>query len=133
MKKSDLNLVYEITKEMIYRICDGEINNNESIDTKHIQLNFDNNAKGAITILELLALEDSIRAYLKEFKEPFIEPNGQKVYEWQDDKDIRFRAIVDKAGKIFFCSNRKNERMKFKNPQVENYYESKLFSQISFM
>ena len=101
------------------------MNDNKTIDTKHIQLHFNENVKGAITILELLALEDSIGEYLKEFKEPFIDKNNSRIYEWQDDKGVRFRVIVDKTGKIFFCSNRSNKKMIFKNPQVESYYKNK--------
>ncbi len=35
------------------------------------------------------------KAYLKGFKEPFIDDRDAKIYEWEDDKGIRFRVITD--------------------------------------
>ena len=120
----------------------------------HIKLHLEESSKGQITIEELLNLGNSIRKYLKEFKEAFIDEKKAKIYEWQDKQGIRFR-IVSKMFKtgispcdnctathtltnqgtnatsiaetiITFYSDRNiKERMLFKNPKVTLFYESK--------
>ena len=37
---------------------------------------------------------ENIRAYLKENKEPFIDKRGGHIYEWEDDKGVRFKLVV---------------------------------------
>lgn len=37
-----------------------------------------------------------IEIILKIFNKPFIDNNGAKIYEWENNKNIRFRVIVDK-------------------------------------
>ena len=97
--------------------------------------------EGEITINELLNIGESIRNYLNIFKEPFVEIQPHKdieIYEWQDDKGIRFRVCVkwmefaespcpdcSIANRVIysFCSDRNmKERMQFKNPKVEDFF-----------
>lgn len=54
------------------------------------------NSQGAITLKELLDLGKSIRAYINTFQEPFIDEKGVKIYEWENDKEVRFKAITDR-------------------------------------
>ncbi|QOR03931.1 hypothetical protein [Campylobacter cuniculorum] len=83
-------------------------------------------------------LGNSIRAYLKIFKEPFMDEKGGKVFEWENNNRVRFRAVTDKIkGEgdnfhstpsdeliITFYSDRNlKERMEFKNPLVKEYYK----------
>ena len=123
----------------------------KGFSAEHIKLHLESGAEGEININELLDLGKNIRAYLQEFKEPFIDKDNRKIYEWQDKKGIRFRTVVDRIPKkaieilekkyqergsqlplstldeiiITFYSDRNlNERMLFKNPKVKAYYES---------
>ena len=41
-------------------------------------------------------LGNSIREYLKIFKEPFIDERDDKIYEWKNNENINFRAVADK-------------------------------------
>ncbi|EPN1533406.1 hypothetical protein ACTVZV_001752, partial [Campylobacter upsaliensis] len=106
-------------------------------------------SEGEISLEELLNLGNSIRAYLKVFKEPFMDMDKRKIYEWEDDNGIRFRAVSDKLSQkivekinqmggsqlplspfdntiITFYSDRNlNEKMEFKNPKVKEFYENK--------
>ena len=109
---------------------------------KHIQIHLDENSEGQITIEELLNLGNSIRTYLSIFKEPFIDNRDAKIYEWQNNNGVRFRAVIAEIGggtnlpshtnsneqiiTFYFDRNLKQykgyDRMKFQNPQVEKYY-----------
>ena len=119
---------------------------------EHIKLHLEKGSQGEITIEELINIGNSLRKYLKHFKEPFIDDRGAKIYEWQDDKGIRFRVIADKKKAsispcdnctatntltnqgtsatsiadviITFYSDRNlNKQMEFKNPQVAAHYK----------
>ncbi|WP_258437183.1 hypothetical protein [Helicobacter monodelphidis] len=110
------------------------------LGAEHIKLHLDDKAQGAISIEELVNLGNSLREYTKKFKEPYIDDRNAKIYEWENDDGVRFRAIVDKipirqmGGPqlplspsnnqiITFYSDRNlNTRMVFKNPQVDSYY-----------
>ena len=85
-------------------------------------------------------LGNSIREYLKTFKEPFIDERNGKIFEWENNNRVRFRAVTDKIkGEgdnfhstpsdeliITFYSDRNfKERMEFKNPLVKEYYKTK--------
>lgn len=124
----------------------------KGVSAEHIKLHLESGADGEININELLDLGKNIRAYLKEFKEAFIDDKRAKIYEWQDKKGTRFRVVIDKISKkylenlekkyqerglqlpltsldeiiITFYSDRNlNERMLFKNPKVSLFYEAK--------
>lgn len=107
---------------------------------EHIKLHLREGSQGEITIEELVNIGHSLREYLKIFKEPYLEDENKtgKVYEWQDDKGVRFRVAVDTykgEGLIpplspfadviitFYSDRNLNEPMKFKNPKVEAYYQ----------
>ncbi|MBS4424178.1 hypothetical protein CVU14713_08540, partial [Campylobacter vulpis] len=70
----------------------------KGMGANHIKLHLEENSDGQITMEELLNLGNSIREYLKIFKEPFVEEKEAKIYEWENDEGIRFRAITDKIG-----------------------------------
>ncbi|EAJ2427509.1 hypothetical protein GN629_04060 [Campylobacter upsaliensis] len=122
------------------------------LGANHIKLHLEENSEGEINASELLNLGNSIREYLKMFKEPFIDEKGAKIYEWENDENVRFRAVVDKIPQghleqlgeeyqrggsqpplspsdeiiITFYSDRNlNEKMEFKNPKVKEFYENK--------
>ena len=114
--------------------------NDRGIGAEHIKIHLEQESEGQITIEELLNLGNSIRAYLKIFKEPFMDEKGGKVFEWENNNRMRFRAVTDKIkGEgdnfhstpsdeliITFYSDRNlKERMEFKNPLVKEYYKTK--------
>ncbi|QOR03630.1 hypothetical protein [Campylobacter cuniculorum] len=95
-------------------------------------------------------LENSIRAYLKIFKEPFIDERNGKIFEWENNENVRFRAVADKIANnysekitefhqrggsqpplspfdeviiTFYSDINLKERMEFKNPLVKEYYK----------
>ncbi|MCR2099541.1 hypothetical protein, partial [Campylobacter upsaliensis] len=63
---------------------------------EHIKLHLEKGSEGEITLEELLNLGNSIREYLKMFKEPFDDGRGGKVFEWENDESVRFRIATDK-------------------------------------
>lgn len=109
----------------------------KGIGAEHIQIHLEKDSDGAISLKELLDLGKSIRNYLNVFEKPFIDKKGAKIYEWENDKEVRFRVVVDNqmGGPqlplspsdeviITFYSDRNlNEKMKFKNPKVTQYYQ----------
>ncbi|WP_172201050.1 hypothetical protein [Campylobacter sp. RM16188] len=105
----------------------------------HIQKHLDPASKGAVTQQEVMNIGNNVREYLKKYKEPFIDKDGGKIYEWQDKDGVRFRvAIYDKTKKsvgagsttritttdayesiITFYSDRNlNRQMEFLDPRV---------------
>ena len=66
---------------------------------KHISIRHlnDENKEGYVTRQELLKLGDNIRAYIKEYKEPFVDKKGGHIYEWEDKDGVRFRAVIGQA------------------------------------
>lgn len=107
---------------------------------EHIKLHLKENSKGEIKLQELLDIGHSLREYLKNFSEPFIDEKGAKIYEWENKEGIRFRTIVDRIDGqghtsttfhpsneqiISFYSDRNfNKQMEFKNPKVTQYYQN---------
>ncbi|EKM1540833.1 hypothetical protein PT805_001090 [Campylobacter upsaliensis] len=111
---------------------------------EHIKLHLEKGSEGEINLEELLNLGNSIREYLKLFKEPFDDGRGGKVFEWENDEGVRFRIATDKIkgeGLIpplspsdeiiitFYSDRNLNEKMEFKNPKVREYYENKEIKQ----
>ncbi|ELY0805327.1 hypothetical protein ACI7RM_001568 [Campylobacter upsaliensis] len=107
---------------------------------EHIRLHLEKGSEGEISLEELLNLGNSIREYLKIFKEPFDDGRGGKVFEWENDEGVRFRIATDKIkgeGLIpplspsdeiiitFYSDRNLNEKMEFKNPKVKEFYENK--------
>ncbi|MCR2122582.1 hypothetical protein CUPS3785_05775 [Campylobacter upsaliensis] len=109
---------------------------------EHIKLHLEKGSEGEITLEELLNLGNSIREYLKMFKEPYLEDLNKdgKVFEWENDEGVRFRIATDKIkgeGLIpplspsdeiiitFYSDRNLNEKMEFKNPKVKEFYENK--------
>ncbi|MBX7491224.1 hypothetical protein [Helicobacter turcicus] len=112
---------------------------NKGKGAEHIKLHLEKGSEGEITLEELLNLGNSLRVYLKNFNEAFIDKNGAKIYEWENDDEVRFRVItdIDEQGHtsttfhssneiiISFYSDRNlSQRMEFKNPKVKAYYEN---------
>ena len=114
--------------------------NNKGYGAEHIiKHTINKDAKGYITDIELTNLGKNIREYIKKYKEPFIDKNGARIYEWENSDGVRFRAVVgDIQGKapttavgsksglalreriITFYSDRNlNEPMNFKNPKLK--------------
>ena len=114
------------------------IRTDSGFGAEHIKLHLDKESEGAISISELLNLGKYIREYLAIFKEPFIEKEGgRKIYEWQNDEDVRFRVVVDKirgegldvplsSSKdviiTYYSDRNATNKMLYKNPKVQDYY-----------
>lgn len=122
--------------------------NDRGFGAEHIKLHLEKGSEGEISIEELVNVGNSLREYLKNFKEPFIDEKSAKIYEWENKEKIRFRVIADTIRKskregdnchstpftnaiITFYSDRNlSQRMEFKNPKVKEYYKH-LESQIT--
>ena len=62
----------------------------------------DDKELGYISQDELLNLGQNLRKYLAKHKKPFIDKNGARLYERENEAGVRFRAVVvatNKAGK----------------------------------
>ena len=85
--KQDLNSV-----EDALRYAKGDKNKGaDHIRIRHLK---DKNAEGYVSQSELLNMGENMRKYLDKYKEPFIDQNGLKIYEWQDKDGVRFRAVI---------------------------------------
>lgn len=113
-------------------------NSSRDKGAKHIKIRHltDKTKPGYITNEELVNLGNSLREYVKINKEPFIDSNGARIYEWENSDGVRFRAVVDSSRRdettselpqptatddiITFYSDRNlNEPMNFKNPKLK--------------
>lgn len=63
---------------------------------KHISIRHldDENKAGFVTKEELLNLGENVRSFIKEHKEPFVNKKNARIYEWEDDKGVRFKLVV---------------------------------------
>ena len=63
---------------------------------KHISIRHldDENKAGFVTKEELLNLGKNVRNFIKEHKEPFVNKKNTRIYEWEDDKGVRFKLVV---------------------------------------
>ncbi|PAF46463.1 hypothetical protein BKH41_09120 [Helicobacter sp. 12S02232-10] len=136
--QTDVELIENAIIESVVMYIKGYHNpeRDRGLGAEHIKLHLDPESKGYIAIEELLNLGKSIREYTKLFKKPFIDKRGAKVYEWENQENVRFRVIVDKQRGgpqlplspsdnqiISFYSDRNlNEAMQFKNPLVTKHY-----------
>lgn len=112
-------------------------NSSRDKGAKHIKIRHltDKTKLGYITNEELVNLGNSLREYIKINKEPFIDNNGARIYEWENREGVRFRVVVDSSRRdattaelpqptatddiITFYSDRNlNEPMNFKNPNL---------------
>lgn len=101
------------------------------------------NKLGYTSLEEYLNLANSLRAYLKNFKEPFIDKHlddeKARFYEWQNEDGVRFTLIVANTKQkdmpkiplkepinvtITFYSDRNYKKINFINPKVNNFYEN---------
>ena len=141
------NFIQNTFKEAIIMYMKGfhDYRRDKGMGAEHIKIHLEVGSEGEITINELLNLGNSLREYLKNFKEPFVDSDKRKIYEWENDNGIRFRAVSDRLAQkvlekvnqmggsqiplspfentiITFYSDRNlNERMEFKNPKVAEY------------
>jgi len=112
---------------------------NKNKGAKHIEIKHleDTTKEGYVTKQELLNMGENMRKFIKEYKEPFINDRKARLYEWEDDKGVRFRLVVgnETAGTpytdelpqpavsndiITFYSDRNlKEPMKFENPKLK--------------
>ena len=37
---------------------------------------------------------ENVRNFIKEHKEPFVNKKNARIYEWEDDKGVRFKLVV---------------------------------------
>ncbi|WP_297195240.1 hypothetical protein [uncultured Campylobacter sp.] len=129
---------------LIYSKGYHNIKKDKGFGAKHIKLHLEESSNGYININELLNIGKSLREYINNFQEPFLDKEGnkeRKVYEWQDEKGIRFRVVsgmFEREGLpktplspfndtivTFYSDRNLKERMLFKNPKVILFYESK--------
>ncbi|MEE3777369.1 hypothetical protein V2I28_07775 [Campylobacter sp. CX2-4080-23] len=95
----------------------------------------DETKPGYITNQELLNLGNSLREYIKTYKEPFIDSNGARIYEWENSDGVRFRAVVDSSRRdtttaelpqptvtddiiTFYFDRNIKDKMIFRNPKL---------------
>lgn len=137
----DIEAIEDAVIEYIAMYVKGwhNVRRDKGAGAEHIKLHLEKGSQGEISIEELVNVGKSLREFLKNFDEPFIDKNGAKVYEWENDGSVRFRVITDKhKGEghsntplspsadviITFYSDRNlNKQMEFKNPRVEAYYQ----------
>ncbi|SUW89084.1 putative barnase/colicin E5 family endoribonuclease [Campylobacter hyointestinalis] len=112
-------------------------NTNRDKGAKHIKIRhlMDETKPGYITNQELLNLGNSLREYIKTYKEPFIDKNGARIYEWENKEGVKFRVVVDSSRRdattaelpqptatddiITFYSDRNiKDKMIFRNPKL---------------
>lgn len=146
--KTDIELIEEaIITELTYYVKGFHDKRRKSgLGAEHIKLHLEKGSEGEIHMEELVNLGNSIREYLKIFNEPFIDKDGRKIYEWQNDKGVRFRVVndfmsektiqtlyqrgglqlplspSDNAIVTFYSDRNINKAMEFKNPKVKEYY-----------
>ena len=68
----------------------------KSKGAKHISIRHldDESKAGFVTKEELLNLGENVRNFIKEHKEPFVNKKNARIYEWEDDKGVRFKLVV---------------------------------------
>lgn len=136
--QSDIEIIENAIIEEVVMYVKGyhKRRNDRGFGAEHIKIHLEENSQGYIKLEELLNLGKSIRDYNNLFKKPFIDEKGGKVYEWENEKEVRFRAITDTRREgdnchstspseiiITFYSDRNlNKKMEFKNPIVEHFY-----------
>ena len=96
--KESTNIYKDLQKiESAIKLEQGSKKNGGAV---HIQKHLDPSAKGAVTQQEVMSIGESVREYIKKYKEPFVDKDGGKNYEWQDKDGVRFRvAVYDKIKK----------------------------------
>ncbi|TQR42954.1 hypothetical protein DMB95_00185 [Campylobacter sp. MIT 12-8780] len=115
---------------------------------RHIKLEhtIDSTQEGFVTPQEVASLGVKMREFLQKHKEPFLSDQGGKkafIYEWQDEKGVRFRLVSTANATelqpappstkeeltdeiITFYSDRNlKEPMSFKNPALQENKELK--------
>ena len=94
----DIEAIEDAVIEYIAMYVKGyhNIKRDIGLGAEHIKIHLGKGAEGEITLEELLNLGNSMREYLKTFREPFIDDKGAKIYEWENTEKIRFRAVVSK-------------------------------------
>jgi hypothetical protein len=105
----------------------------KEIGAKHVRIRHlaGESKIGYVKDTELLNLGESIRDFVKKYKEPFVDARGARIYEWADKEGTRFRVVVDnRRGNgqtpppasdniITFYSDRNlNDKMEFLDPRV---------------
>lgn len=139
--QSDLEKIEDAIIKEVVMYVKGYHNTvrDKGVGARHIKLHLEKGSYGHITLEELLNLGKFIRNYIDKFKKPFIDKNEAKIYEWENEKAVRFRVITDKIKReghsntplspfdetiITFYSDRNlNKKMEFKNPKVSKHYE----------
>ena len=74
---------------------------NKDKGAKHINIRHmeDESAEGYVTQNELLNVGKNMREYLAKYEEPFINKRNARIYEWQDERGVRFRLVAsNKSG-----------------------------------
>lgn len=85
--KQDLNNINDAIKYERGNIGKGA----KHISIRHLD---DENKAGFVTKEELLNLGENVRIFIKEYKEPFVNKKNARIYEWEDDKGVRFKLVV---------------------------------------
>ena len=147
--KTDLELIEDAIIAQVIMYVKGYHNKrrDKGLGAEHIKIHLEKDSEGYITIEELLNLGNFIKEYLKIFETPFLDQDGRKIYEWQDENGVRFRVVTDSLSqkgleKIFqtggsqlplspfentiitYYSDRNAKTpLLFKNPKVQGFYE----------
>lgn len=83
----DIEAIEDVVIEYITIYVKGwhNVRRDKGAGAEHIKLHLEKGSQGEISIEELVNIGKSLREFLKSFDEPFIDKNGAKVYEWQND------------------------------------------------
>ena len=92
--KQDLDSVEDALRYARGNKSEGAKHIAKHIKIKHLS---DESGEGYVSKSELLDLGENIRKYLAKYKEPFIDEKGGHIYEWVDDRGVKFRAVIGKA------------------------------------
>ncbi len=141
--KTDLEVIENAAIDYMVHYIKGwhNIKRDKGRGAEHIKLHLEKGSQGEITLEELLNIGNTLREYLKKFNEPFIDKNGAKIYEWENERGVKFRVVTDRHREeghsntplspsadviITFYSDRNlNKQIAFKNPKVAQYYQNK--------
>ncbi|WP_095274527.1 hypothetical protein [Helicobacter sp. 11S03491-1] len=101
---------------------------NKGYGTTHINARHSNPKDiGYITPKEYLNLGNSMREYLKAYQEPFIDKNGNRIYEWHNQEGVRFRVVVGNAGKDVSTPETRNSRLSLPAERIITFYSDRNF------
>lgn len=65
----------------------------------------------------------------KEHKEPFIDKNGSRIYEWKDGEGTSFRVVAGNTSKDVSTLETRNSRLSSPAERIITFYSDRNFKQ----